>query len=207
MRTRQVVDATTLKTIREANRQGRQAHLALEPEVQEALDGWFAMSRWREAALVELIERVTEIDVEALPVFKSPPISEKIRPKVRATVGGSVEKPRLPVDAAPVKLYEALENAGEFEIYPEYGLQSVSLDPRSKERSTHRHTEPAMVLASCLEGEQATERQGSLEQCFTHPEVHSTTAGAVLWRNRQACIARVGRLALKNTKFRNREER
>jgi hypothetical protein len=66
---RQIVDAATLETIREANRQGRQAQLALEPEVQEALDGWFAMSHWREAALVELIERVTEIDVEALPSF------------------------------------------------------------------------------------------------------------------------------------------
>jgi hypothetical protein len=64
------------------------------------------MSHWREAALVKLIERVSEIDVEALPVFKTPPISENIRPKVRATVVGSVEESRrLPVDAALVKLY------------------------------------------------------------------------------------------------------
>jgi hypothetical protein len=48
------------------------------------------MSNWREAALEELIERVTEIDVEALPVFKTPPVSKKIRSKVRPTVAGSV---------------------------------------------------------------------------------------------------------------------
>ena len=131
---RQVVDAATLEAIREANRQGRQAQLALEPEVQEALDGSFAMSHWREAALVELIERVTEIDVEALPVFKTPPISKKIRAKVRATVVGLVEEARrLPVDVALVKLYEALEKAGEFEIYPGYGLslQSVQQGQRT----------------------------------------------------------------------------
>jgi hypothetical protein len=57
-----------------------------------------------------------------LPVFKIPPISENIRPKVRATVVGSVEESRrLQVDAALVKLYEALEKTGELEIYPGIG--------------------------------------------------------------------------------------
>jgi hypothetical protein len=68
------------------------------------------MSHSRELALVELIERLTEFDVEELPVFKTPPISEKIRPKARLTMGGSVyEARRLPVNAALVQLYEAID--------------------------------------------------------------------------------------------------
>ena len=116
-----------------------------------------------------MIECVTEIDVEALPVLKTRLISEKIRPKVGATVVGSVEEARggcRSMLSSSTKLSER-----------QVSSRSTQAESAERARSTHRTSEPAMVLANGLEGEHAREREGSLEQCFPHSEVHLATAG------------------------------